>query len=359
MVREWERHENFSLYEDALPVLDELRRHDLKIGLVSNGQRDLDEFAAHHALDVDAMVGSRRTGASKPHPSIFVAALRALEVAPAEAAMVGDSYEDDIEGARALGIRAILLDRDGRHARRSRTGSTRCSRCRLRSDRPGLGTSSSYEVQSPELAPSATPRCARRVGTGSSAVVRPKTAAASAARPDRSDADVLALEERRATRRAISAAKIVSQLGRERLLLSAVLAVSEVGTADELAESREELRLERADGEVARVRGLVDPVAGEPTGEHPRDGLAAEPVRDEVVGAVGHRDGDACAPSCSLPLEQRGEHAGDGAERTRGEVCDLNRRQAGRRVLQDAGPAEVVEVVAGALRMCGPRPRSR
>ena len=33
MVREWERHENFSLYEDALPVLDELRRHELKIGL--------------------------------------------------------------------------------------------------------------------------------------------------------------------------------------------------------------------------------------------------------------------------------------------------------------------------------------
>ena len=27
--------------------------------------------------------------------------------------MVGDSYEDDIEGARALGMRAILLDRDG------------------------------------------------------------------------------------------------------------------------------------------------------------------------------------------------------------------------------------------------------
>ena len=29
--------------------------------------------------------------------------------------MVGDSYEDDIEGARALGMRAILLDRDGLH----------------------------------------------------------------------------------------------------------------------------------------------------------------------------------------------------------------------------------------------------
>jgi HAD superfamily hydrolase (TIGR01549 family) len=113
MVREWERHENFALYEDALPVLDDLRRRGIRIGLVSNGQRDLDEFTAHHALEVDAVVGSKSHGRVKPHASIFVAALRALDVAPDEAAMVGDSYEDDIEGARALGIRAILLDRDG------------------------------------------------------------------------------------------------------------------------------------------------------------------------------------------------------------------------------------------------------
>ena len=113
MVREWERHENFSLYEDALPVLDELRRHDLRIGLISNGQRDLDEFAVHHDLKVDAIVGSKAHGRVKPHASIFFAALQALAVSPEEVAMVGDSYEDDIEGARALGIRAILLDRDG------------------------------------------------------------------------------------------------------------------------------------------------------------------------------------------------------------------------------------------------------
>jgi putative hydrolase of the HAD superfamily len=115
MVREWERHENFALYEDALPVLEELRRHGLLIGLVSNGQRDLEEFAAHHDLGVDAIVGSRSHGRIKPHPSIFVAALRALGVSPDEAAMVGDSFEDDIEGARSLGMRAIFLDRDGRH----------------------------------------------------------------------------------------------------------------------------------------------------------------------------------------------------------------------------------------------------
>ena len=85
----------------------------MKIGLVTNGQRDLEEFVAHHGLEVDAMVGSRLHGRTKPHPSIFVAALRMLEVEPREAAMVGDSYEDDIAGARSLGMRAILLDRDG------------------------------------------------------------------------------------------------------------------------------------------------------------------------------------------------------------------------------------------------------
>jgi putative hydrolase of the HAD superfamily len=113
MVRAWERHENFSLYEDALPVLDELRGRGLRIGLISNGQRDLEEFTVHHGLQVDAVVGSKAHGRTKPHPSIFVAALDALGVSADETAMVGDSYEDDIEGARSLGIRAILLDRDG------------------------------------------------------------------------------------------------------------------------------------------------------------------------------------------------------------------------------------------------------
>jgi len=114
MVREWERHENFSLYEDVQPALAELRRHGLLIGLVSNGQRDLPEFVAHHGLEVDAVVGSKAHGRIKPHPSIFTAALGTLGVTPTEAAMVGDSYEDDIEGARSLGMRAILLDRDAR-----------------------------------------------------------------------------------------------------------------------------------------------------------------------------------------------------------------------------------------------------
>jgi putative hydrolase of the HAD superfamily len=115
MVAAWERHEHFSLYDDVLPTLAELRRHGLKLGLVSNGQRDLDAFVAHHALDVDAAVGSATFGRLKPHPSIFLAAVERLGVEPVDAAMVGDSYEDDIEGARALGMVAFLIDREGLH----------------------------------------------------------------------------------------------------------------------------------------------------------------------------------------------------------------------------------------------------
>ncbi len=115
IVREWERHENFFLYDDALPTLERLRGEGLLLGLISNGQRDLEEFARHHRLDVDVSVGSASHGRTKPHPSIFEAALTALEVDAADAVMVGDSLLDDIEGARALGMRAFLLDRDRVH----------------------------------------------------------------------------------------------------------------------------------------------------------------------------------------------------------------------------------------------------
>jgi putative hydrolase of the HAD superfamily len=111
----WEVSENFELFEDAIPVLQELRAARLRIGVVSNGVRDLTEFVAHHRLGVDVIVDSRTHGRVKPHPTIFQAALELLGVAAAEAVMVGDSLEEDVEGARALGMRAILVDREDRY----------------------------------------------------------------------------------------------------------------------------------------------------------------------------------------------------------------------------------------------------
>jgi HAD superfamily hydrolase (TIGR01549 family) len=115
MTRAWEQSDNFDLYDDVLPVLEELRRYGLKLGLVSNTGRDLAAFVEHHGLDVDAALGSRAHGWTKPHPTIFRAVLEQLGAEPADAAMVGDSIEDDVEGARALGMRAILLDRENRY----------------------------------------------------------------------------------------------------------------------------------------------------------------------------------------------------------------------------------------------------
>ena len=114
MTRAWEHAENFELYEDTLPVLGALREHGLKIGLVSNTGRDLNAFIAHHKLDVDAAVSSGAHGKTKPHPAIFLAALEQLGVTAEDAVMVGDSPEDDVDGAKALGMRAFLIDREDR-----------------------------------------------------------------------------------------------------------------------------------------------------------------------------------------------------------------------------------------------------
>ena len=120
ITRAWERHENFELYDDVPDALAALRSAGLRIGLVSNSARDVREFARHHGLEVDAGISSFHHGRSKPHASIFRAVLDLLGVEPADSAMVGDTIADDIEGALALGMRAFLLDREGRYPDRQR-----------------------------------------------------------------------------------------------------------------------------------------------------------------------------------------------------------------------------------------------
>jgi putative hydrolase of the HAD superfamily len=115
ITRGWERHENFELYDDVPDTLAALRGAGLKVGLLSNSSRDVGEFARHHGLDVDAGISSFHHGHTKPHASIFRAVLDLLGVEAGDATMVGDTIADDIEGARALGMHAILLDRERVH----------------------------------------------------------------------------------------------------------------------------------------------------------------------------------------------------------------------------------------------------
>jgi HAD superfamily hydrolase (TIGR01549 family) len=122
MERAWVHAHHFELYEDAQPALAAVRALGLRVGLLSNTARDLDQFVVHHGLEVDAVLTSRTHGKTKPHETIFRHMLELLGVAPGEALMVGDTLEDDIEGARAVGMRAVLVDREDRYPDEERVG---------------------------------------------------------------------------------------------------------------------------------------------------------------------------------------------------------------------------------------------
>ena len=71
----------------------------------------LDAFDLRHL--VDGAVTSVQVGLFKPAREIFAAALACIGAEARETVMVGDSYRDDVEGALAAGLSAVLLDRDG------------------------------------------------------------------------------------------------------------------------------------------------------------------------------------------------------------------------------------------------------
>ena len=62
---------------------------------------------------LDFVISSSDVLASKPDPAMFLAGLDNAGVEPQEALHVGDQYISDVKGAQAVGINAVLLDRDG------------------------------------------------------------------------------------------------------------------------------------------------------------------------------------------------------------------------------------------------------
>ena len=185
-------------------------------------------------------------------------------------------------------------------------------------------------------------------GTGSSVSAVPKTVAASARVQTGPHADVLSVEQLEPGGEG-AGEQDATELVCERLLVRVVVPLGEVGPLEQLAQPSKELRLEGRDRQMPPVGRAVDAIAGETAREQPRDGVASEPMRDEVVRAVRHGDDDVASLARARSLEQRGEDARHRAERSGGEVGDLDRGQARGGVLEDARPAQVVEVVAGAV----------
>jgi putative hydrolase of the HAD superfamily len=105
----------FRAFDDAAPALADLRERGLRLVVVSNWDYALPEVLERVGLLdlLDGVVTSAGVGAAKPDPAIFRAALEMAGCGAPEALHVGDSSEEDVAGASAAGIRALLLDRSG------------------------------------------------------------------------------------------------------------------------------------------------------------------------------------------------------------------------------------------------------
>ena len=101
--------------EGASALLAAVRQHARVIVVSNNLLHEQQAKMRHCGLDryVDELIVSEDAGVSKPDPGIFELALERAGVPAAEAVMVGDSWVNDIEGARAVGIRAIWFNRTG------------------------------------------------------------------------------------------------------------------------------------------------------------------------------------------------------------------------------------------------------
>ena len=103
----------FVLFDDVLPTLRTLKGRKLIQGLLTNASKNI--ISIHRKLDLepylDFVVTPEEAGADKPKPAIFLAALERAGVSASEAVHIGDQYDLDIVGARAVGITPILIDR--------------------------------------------------------------------------------------------------------------------------------------------------------------------------------------------------------------------------------------------------------
>jgi putative hydrolase of the HAD superfamily len=104
--------------EGTLEALERVRAAGYTLGVVSNANGRVERFLEHAGITqhLDFVIDSGLVGVEKPDPRIFRIACERAGVAPHEAVHVGDIYEIDVVGARAHGVRPLLLDPESLHA---------------------------------------------------------------------------------------------------------------------------------------------------------------------------------------------------------------------------------------------------
>jgi HAD superfamily hydrolase (TIGR01549 family) len=116
-VKAW--HDQHCLWEDVIdgvrPSLSRLRAAGLRLAAVSNSNGTLQRLFDRLGFtpSFEAILDSQVVGIEKPDPRLFRLALEELGAEAGAALHVGDFYNVDVVGARAAGVRPVLVDEAG------------------------------------------------------------------------------------------------------------------------------------------------------------------------------------------------------------------------------------------------------
>lgn len=105
----------WTVFPEVPATLAEIARMGFPIVVVSNFDERLPRIGEELGLGslVKAWIYSQQIGVEKPHPAIFEAACNVIGAEPQAVVHVGDRQREDVEGALAVGMEALLLDRTG------------------------------------------------------------------------------------------------------------------------------------------------------------------------------------------------------------------------------------------------------
>lgn len=107
---------NWVAYPDALPSLQAALGQGLTVGILTNGAEEMQRAKLERTglwLDGMIMCATVELGAPKPQPESYRAALSKVGASAGHTVMIGDSWENDVAGARRAGLHAVHLDRSG------------------------------------------------------------------------------------------------------------------------------------------------------------------------------------------------------------------------------------------------------
>jgi putative hydrolase of the HAD superfamily len=112
---EFGKPDRWRAYDDVAPAFRRMRALGIKVGIISNWDRRLEGLFEGLGLLplVDTVVSSAAVGLHKPDPRIFELACSRLDAEPEDCAHIGDHFYSDILGARAAGLRPVMIDRKG------------------------------------------------------------------------------------------------------------------------------------------------------------------------------------------------------------------------------------------------------